>query len=230
MTTGGAAGNKPATVRADERRARLRRAVLAGHGGDEATARALVHDPHPEVRAGALGALHRIGVLGAAELITALDDAHPTVRLRACSLAGRVLSAPGAGGPGADGDGSLVDAVAARASSDVDAGVVEMAAWALGEAGPACPPAAVRTLEGLAGGHRDPLCREAAVAALGAVGDPRSLDAVLGALDDRPAVRRRAAVALAGFDDPRAESGLRRCLEDRDWQVREAAEDLLARP
>jgi len=72
--------------------------------------------------------------------------------------------------------------------------------------------------------------REAAVAALGAMGDPEGLPAVLGALGDRPAVRRRAAVALAAFDDERAEAALRRCLEDRDWQVRQVAETLLDRP
>jgi len=50
------------------------------------------------------------------------------------------------------------------------------------------------------------------------------------ALEDKPAVRRRATIALAAFDDPRVDVALRRCLEDRDWQVRQAAEDLLGRP
>jgi len=68
---------------------------------------------------------------------------------------------------------------------------------------------------------------EAAVAALGAIGDPAGLPAVLAALDDKPAIRRRAAVALAAFDGPDTEAALRRCLEDRDWQVRQVAEDLL---
>ena len=77
-------------------------------------------------------------------------------------------------------------------------------------------------------GHPDPLCREAAVAALGAIGDPAGLPAVLAALEDKPAVRRRAAVALAAFDGPDVEAALRRCLDDRDWQVRQVAEDLLA--
>jgi HEAT repeat protein len=54
------------------------------------------------------------------------------------------------------------------------------------------------------------------------------LDVVLAALDDTPNIRRRATIALAAFDDPRADDGLRRCLEDRDWQVRQAAEELLA--
>ena len=50
---------------------------------------------------------------------------------------------------------------------------------------------------------------------------------MLGALTDRPTVRRRATVALAGFVDPRVEPALRRAVEDRDWQVRQAAEELL---
>jgi HEAT repeat protein len=72
------------------------------------------------------------------------------------------------------------------------------------------------------------LCREAAVAALGAIGDPVGLPAVLAALDDKPAIRRRAAVALAAFEGPDVDDALRRCLDDRDWQVRQVAEDLLA--
>jgi HEAT repeat protein len=80
----------------------------------------------------------------------------------------------------------------------------------------------------VARGHDDALCREAAVAALGAIGDRRGLDPVLAAASgDRPGVRRRAVVALAAFDGPEVEAALRAALEDRDWQVRQAAEDLL---
>jgi HEAT repeat protein len=80
----------------------------------------------------------------------------------------------------------------------------------------------------VAGGHDSPLVREAAVAALGAVGAPETLAVVLDALGDTVNIRRRAAIALAAFDDPAAEEGLRRCLGDRDWQVRQAAAALLA--
>ena len=66
------------------------------------------------------------------------------------------------------------------------------------------------------------------MAALGAIGDPTGLPAILAALHDKPAVRRRAAVALAAFAGPSVEAALRRCLEYRDWQVRQVAEDLLA--
>jgi HEAT repeat protein len=85
-------------------------------------------------------------------------------------------------------------------------------------------PALVTT----ATGHSDARCREAAVAALGAIGDPTGLPAVLAALDDKPTVRRRATVALAGFDDPRVEPALQAAARDRDWQVRQAAEELVA--
>ena len=48
----------------------------------------------------------------------------------------------------------------------------------------------------------DPLVRESSVAALGAIGDDRGLDAILGATTDKPAIRRRAVLALAPFLDP----------------------------
>ena len=93
--------------------------------------------------------------------------------------------------------------------------------------GGGCAPAAVEELCRVAGAHPSALCREAAVAALGAIGAPPTLSVVLRSLDDTPHIRRRAAIALAAFDDLRAEEGLRRCLTDRDWQVRQAAEELL---
>jgi HEAT repeat protein len=41
-------------------------------------------------------------------------------------------------------------------------------------------------------------------------------------------VRRRAILALAPFDGADVDAALRTALEDRDWQVRQAAEDLLS--
>ena len=75
--------------------------------------------------------------------------------------------------------------------------------------------------------HADALVREAAVAALGAIGDESGLAAILSACQDKPAIRRRAVLALAPFDSPEVEMALKVALEDRDWQVRQAAEDLL---
>ncbi len=201
----------------------VRDAVVAGHVGDLETATALVGDDDAAVRVAALGALQRMGALGPDALLRALGDPDPSVRRRACTLAGRGLGT-GTGAP------STIGALTRLLASDPDPSVVECAAWALGEAGPACGPAGVAALEPVARAHDDALCREAAVAALGAIGDPGALDTVLGALGDKAAVRRRATIALAAFDGPRVDDALRRCLEDRDWQVRQAAEDLLGRP
>src|SRR5438874_410065 len=69
--------------------------------------------------------------------------------------------------------------------------------------------------------------RATALGALGAIGDEAGLPAILAATSDRPAVRRRATLALAPFEGPEVQATLERALQDRDWQVRQAAEDLL---
>jgi len=190
---------------------RRRLTALAGHRGEAGTARAALSDTSPSVRATALGALSRLGVLTGDDLRAALADPSPAVRRRGCELAG-----------------ARPEVEIATALEDDDASVVEMAAWSLGEQGRSSSVPALSALASAGAGHADPLCREAAVAALGAIGDPSGLPAVLSALDDKPAVRRRAAAALAAFTGPSVEAALRRCLEDRDWQVRQVAEDLLA--
>ncbi|MBW3668596.1 MAG: HEAT repeat domain-containing protein [Actinobacteria bacterium] len=190
--------------------ARRRRAVaVGGHLGDEASVRAALADDAAGVRATALGALARMGRLTDDDVCAALADPDQVVRRRACELA--------ATHPDVD----LLPLLADR-----DTAVVETAAWALGEqAGD--DDTTVDALAVVATAHDDPLCREAAVAALGALGSPRGLPAILAAIDDKPAVRRRAVLALAPFDGPEIDATLRRALEDRDWQVRQAAEDLL---
>ncbi|MDQ6727189.1 MAG: MerR family transcriptional regulator, partial [Actinomycetota bacterium] len=95
-----------------------RRAALAGHTGDAAAARSLLDDPSPAVRATALAALGRLGAVGTDDLGAALADPSPEVRRRACRVAI----------PAADVD-------LAPLLHDPDAGVVEVAAWALGERG-----------------------------------------------------------------------------------------------
>jgi HEAT repeat protein len=102
---------------------------------------------------------------------------------------------------------------------------VEVAAWASGEREPP-EPGAVDALTRLAAGHHDALVREAAVAALGAIGDPAGLPSILAALGDKATVRRRAVLALAPFDGPEVDAALATARGDRDWQVRQAAEDL----
>ena len=66
---------------------RRRRVAVAGHVGDVPVARAALTDPAPVVRATALGALERIGVLGDDELADGLVDPDPGVRRRAVELA-----------------------------------------------------------------------------------------------------------------------------------------------
>ena len=105
--------------------------------------------------------------------------------------------------------------------------MVEAAAWAVGELGDdAIDAGAVTALATTVVDHRDTLAREAAVAALGALGDPAALPVILAACADKPAVRRRAVLALAPFDGPEVDAAIEHALEDRDWQVRQAAEDL----
>jgi HEAT repeat protein len=149
-----------------------------------------------------------MGAATDADVTAALADPLAEVRRRACEVAVTHRS---------------VDLRPALA--DDDPMVVEAAAWALGERA-ADASEAVDALVAVAGGHADALCREAAVAALGAIGDVRGLPAILAATSDKPAIRRRAVIALAPFDGPEVEAALLRALEDRDWQVRQAAEDL----
>jgi HEAT repeat protein len=190
---------------------RRRAAALAGHRGDVAVARSYLGDAEPSVRATALGALARAGSLAGADLVAALLDPSAVVRARAAEL---TADLPG------DVDPPLVPIL-----DDGDPAVVEAAAWASGERRPP-EPGVVAALAAVTTGHDDPICREAAVAALGAIGDPVGLPAVLAATTDRPAIRRRAVLALAPFAGPDVEAALERALADRDWQVRQAAEDV----
>ena len=187
--------------------------AVAGHRGDAPTARAALGDADPAVRATALGALHRCHALTDAELSAGLADRSPAVRRRALAIA---ATRPGDTPP------PTVPLLA-----DPDPVVAETAAWAVGERTPPEPDAA-GALATLAVGHPEHLVREAAIAAIGAVGDPVGLPAVLAAFGERATIRRRAVVALAAFEGPEVEAALRRALEDRDRQVRQTAEDLLA--
>ncbi|MGE0794846.1 MAG: HEAT repeat domain-containing protein [Acidimicrobiia bacterium] len=191
---------------ASERRAT---AAEAGHTGDEAVARSLLADGDAGVRATALAALCRMGRASVADLERSLVDADPVVRRRAVALAVPV-----------------VEVRFAHLLGDIDPGVAEQAAWALGERDPA-EDGSVAALARAAAGHDDPLVREAAVAALGSLGHPDGKAAVLAATTDRPAVRRRAVLALAAFDGPDVDAALQRALHDRDWQTRQCAETVL---
>jgi HEAT repeat protein len=202
---------------------RRRAAALAGHAGDEPAARALLADPHASVRATALGALARLDALDDGVVAHAAADADSAVRRRAATL-----TATGAG----------LDTTLVALLDDADPTVVETAAWAAGErweapgsgttVGPhdPCDPGALARLVEITTGHDDALCREAAVAALGSIGDERGRAAVLAAMADRATVRRRAVLALVAFEGPDIDAALDAARADRDWQVRQAAEDL----
>jgi HEAT repeat protein len=190
--------------------------ILAGHAGDAATARLHLGDEDPKVRAAALAALARAGDLDPGSVAAALADPDPSVRRRALEVA-------------AASDLPTDQMPLVALLSDPDDRVVEAAAWALGEQDPP-DPAATGPLCGLAREHTDPLVREAAVAALGAIGDPAALDTILAATTDIATVRRRAVIALAPFEGSGVDEALERARDDRDWQVRQAAEDLLAAP
>ncbi|MEP7113108.1 MAG: HEAT repeat domain-containing protein [Ilumatobacteraceae bacterium] len=188
---------------------RWRQIAIAGHTGDAVAARGALKDIDPVARELALGATLRLGLLTDADLRAALADAAPSVRRRAAMIAGQ---RPGL---------SLRSAL-----DDPDPTVVEAAAWACGEQ-EVVGEDVLETLIDLGIASDDALVREACTAALGAIGDPRGLPTILHGCTDKPAVRRRAVLALAPFDGEAVDAALQAALVDRDWQVRQAAEDVL---
>ncbi|HEY0519729.1 MAG TPA: HEAT repeat domain-containing protein [Ilumatobacteraceae bacterium] len=190
-------------------RARWRDIAVAGHSGDVVVARNALTDADPVARELALGAALRLGVLSDDDLRAALVDYDASVRRRAAMLAGQRHGI------------SLRDTL-----DDVDVTVVEAAAWACGEQ-QLVDDDVLAALIHLGVSASDALVREASAAALGAIGDPRGLPTILHACTDKPAVRRRAVLALAPFEGDDVDAALHAALVDRDWQVRQAAEDVL---
>lgn len=183
--------------------------AIAGHDGDVDVALTGLSSDDGQVRATALGALERLGRLDDEHLAAALADPEVSVRRRAAEVAATHPD---------------VDLLAAL--GDVDDRVVEVAAWSCGEHESARDAIVERLME-LAAESIEPLVRESAVAALGAIGDSRAVDTIIAACTDKPAVRRRAVLALSPFlGDSEVDATVDRALEDRDWQVRQAAEDL----
>jgi len=208
-------GDAPSSEVAERRR----QAVLAGHHRDESTARELLTDAEAVVRAAAVGALDRMGRLADAELAEALGDTDPVVRRRGLEILGAFSAT----------DSYRVDVAAdvlLELLSDADSSVVELACWTAGEHQVLASLLVHGVIE-VALSHDDPLCRESAVAALGALGHEAGKAAVLAGMNERATIRRRAVLALAAFEGPEVEAALTAALGDRDWQVRQAAEDLL---
>ena len=188
---------------------RWREIAIAGHTGDAAAARGALADDDPVSRELGLGALVRLGLLTDDDLRAALLDDAPSVRRRAAMISGHRPN------------------VSLRAVlDDPDATIVEAAAWACGEQ-ESVDDEVLNVLIDLGVSSTDALVREACTAALGAIGDPRGLATILHGCTDKPAVRRRAVLALAPFDGEEVDTALQVALTDRDWQVRQAAEDVL---
>ena len=196
-----------------EQTARRRQAALAGHVGDVSSATALLRDADPVVRATAMRALARAEALSIEVLFVGAEDDDPIVRGATLELVAH-RSEP------------ELDDVVVAGLDDEEPQVIETAAWTAGERERATD-AVIERLVVLTAGHDDALVREAAVAALGAIGDARGLAAILAATHDKATVRRRAVLALAPFEGPEVDAALETARTDRDWQVRQAAEDLL---
>lgn len=184
--------------------------TLAVHRRDIEALDTALDSADPNVRAIAFSGLHKCGALTPRHIALAITDPERIVRHRAAQIGA---------------SDHRVDLLVLLADSDF--AVAETAAWALGER-TVTNDSTMQALITSATSHPHPLVRESCVAALGSLGDERGLPAILHACGDKPAVRRRAVTSLAPFDGPAVTRALEDALTDRDWQVRQAAEDLLA--
>ena len=209
-------GCRPRPPRRARRRRRHRWPATVG---TPALARRGLGDPDPGVQAAALGALARLGELTADDVAAALASgpagAAPPRRRRRAGGAGPGLALGAARAPS-----PARSTTRTRWSSSARPGSWPSVAtgrpcrpWPRPRPGTTTPAAARRPSPRSAPSATRPGCPPCS---------PRS--------GDKPTVRRRATVALAGFDDPRVEPALRAAAGDRDWQVRQAAEELLDEP
>ena len=188
-----------------ERRQQL---VQLAREGDLSLARELCGDGDPRVRASSIAVLSENDALDESLIALGLSDPNPLVRMSVARAAAQNSSI------------SVLELL-----NDEDSSVVEIACWAAGEQ-TEHNDSLIEALSGIALEHEDALCRESAVAALGALGDVRGLESILKATKDIATVRRRAVIALAPFEGQAVTDALQLALSDRDWQVRQAAEDL----
>ena len=188
-----------------ERRQQL---VQLAREGDLSLARELCGDGDPRVRASSIAVLSENDALDESLIALGLSDPNPLVRMSVARAAAQNSAI------------SVLELL-----SDEDSSVVEIACWAAGEQ-TGHPDSLIDALSVIAIEHEDALCRESAVAALGALGDVRGLGSILEATKDIATVRRRAVIALAPFEGQAVTDALQLALSDRDWQVRQAAEDL----
>tara|TARA_Y100000287_G_scaffold24617_1_gene16837 strand:- start:1985 stop:2614 length:630 start_codon:yes stop_codon:yes gene_type:complete len=188
-----------------ERRQQL---VQLAREGDLSLARELCGDGDPRVRASSVAVLSENDALDESLIALGLSDPNPLVRMTVARAAAQNSSI------------SVLELL-----NDEDSSVVEIACWAAGEQ-TEHNDSIIEALSAIALEHEDALCRESAVAALGALGDARGLESILKATKDIATVRRRAVIALAPFEGQAVTDALQLALSDRDWQVRQAAEDL----
>ena len=188
-----------------ERRQQL---VQLAREGDLSLARELCGDGDPRVRASSIAVLSENDALDESLIALGLSDPNPLVRMTVARAAAQNSSI------------SVLELL-----NDEDSSVVEIACWAAGEQ-TEHNDSLIEALSAIAIEHEDALCRESAVAALGAIGDARGLESILKATQDIATVRRRAVIALAPFEGQAVTDALQLALSDRDWQVRQAAEDL----
>ena len=188
-----------------ERRQQL---VQLAREGDLSLARELCGDGDPRVRASSIAVLSENDALDESLIALGLSDPNPLVRMTVARAAAQNSSI------------SVLELL-----NDEDSSVVEIACWAAGEQ-TEHPDSLIEALSAIVLEHEDALCRESAVAALGALGDVRGLESILKATKDIATVRRRAVIALAPFEGQAVTDALQLALGDRDWQVRLAAEDL----
>ena len=187
---------------------RRQQLVQLAREGDLSLARELCGDGDPRVRASSIAVLSENDALDESLIALGLSDPNPLVRMSVARAAAQNSSI------------SVLELL-----NDDDSSVVEIACWAAGEQ-TGHPDSLIDALSAIALEHEDALCRESAVAALGAIGDARGLESILEATQDIATVRRRAVIALAPFEGQAVTDALQLALSDRDWQVRQAAEDL----
>lgn len=156
----------------------------------------------------ALGALHRIGAFDARSLPQLLRSENAAIRYRSLDLIENA-------------DFDLLPYL-----EDDDDLLVEFVCNTIAEHKPT-DANVVDALASVARNHDVSICREAAIAALGSLGDEAAIPTILAGLEDRAPVRRRAVIALSPFSGPEVDDALRAATEDRDRQVRQIAEDLL---
>ncbi len=186
----------------------LRDTVLAGYTRDRALIDRAICHTNARIRAAAINASIRTGETSVETLQKLLLDPSPEVRLAVIRAS---ISIP------------ELD-IYCLLELEADPQVLEAIIFSLGERK---EYRAHTDLCKIAVSHTDPLCREAAIAALANLQMEESLETLIKASSDRAPVRRRVAIALSYFDNPLATKCLEMLSQDRDWQTKKIAKELL---